>query len=174
MQFFLVCSAFLLIASFICTEAIFTGGVGITAGGLLAAALGVKALAGFGLLLASKKGGRRGGGKGHGKGRSRYGRSVAAVEDIPALLSEAALDDETDCAKKFVCETHAKALEALDETERAIYLLFGPGNSIDVSSESVQFDLAALVGRRAGVAQCQKVYARCQMDSAQMRQAMTA
>ncbi len=173
MQFFLVCSAFLLVASFICTEAIFSAGVGITAGGLLAAAIGVKAIAGFGILLASK-GGRRRGGKGHGKGkgRSRYGRSVATVEDIPALINEAALDDETDCAKKFICETHAKALDALDETEKAVYLLFGANDSIDVSRDSVQFDLAALVGRRGG--NCNRVYARCELDSYQMKQAMSS
>ncbi len=164
MKFTLVLAAFVLVCSFISTEAIFSGGIGLTTGGLLAAAIGLKALGGFGLLLASSKGRRRGG---------RYGRS-AAENDLPALLNEAAVGDETDCAKKFVCETHAKALASLDETERSIYLLFGGSNdAIDVSSPTVQFDLAALVGRRAGFVQCQKVYARCDMDAKQMKAAMT-
>ncbi len=168
MNFVIISAACLAVLAFLCSEAeaVFSGGVGITAGGLLAAAIGVKALAGFGLLLA---GGRRGGSR---KSKSRYGRSTVSVEDIPSLINEAALEDEGDCAKKFVCEVHAKAFAALDETEQGIYMLFGTSEVIDVSKDSVQFDLAALVGRKAGFAQCQKVYARCNANNNQLKSAL--
>ncbi len=169
MKFVVVSSALLAVLAFLLheSEAIFTGGVTITAGSLLVAALGVKAIAGFGLLLAS--GGRRRGGGGKSRG-GYHKRSLAGPEDIPAVLSEAALEDEGDCAKKFVCEVHAKAFDALDDAEKAVFFLFsGANDSIDVSRESVQFDLAALVGRRAGAEQCRRVYARCEASSDDMK-----
>ena len=162
--------ALLVISSFICTEGIFSGGtVVVSAGGLfLAAALGIKAIAGIGLLASSK----RRGGSSRGRGHSHHRRSAPDTNDISAILSEASLEDEGDCAKKYVCEVHAKALSALDETEMAIYHLFESGETVDVSRDTVQFDLAAAVGRLAGFEQCQKVYARCEMDNDQLKNAL--
>ncbi len=158
MNTFFYSTALLLLSSFMCTEGIFSGGtVTIGGGGLLLAALGIKAIAGIGLLAASK-GGRRGGRKG---GR-RYGRSV---DDLQTILNDASFEDSTDCAKKLVCEVHAKAQAALSETEQGIYQLFG-SETIDVSKDTVQFDLAAMVGRKGG--NCQKVYSRCELSAEQL------
>ena len=46
--------------------------------------------------------------------------------------------------------------------EKRIRTIFGSGNSVDAASDSAEFDLAALVGRRGGGdTQCLKVYGRC-------------
>ena len=37
-------------------------------------------------------------------------------------------------------------------------------DSINVNGDSVEFDLAALVGRKVNAAKCSKIYARCQFD----------
>ncbi len=165
MNVFFYSSALLLLCSFLCTEAIFSGGtVTISAGGLLLAGLAVKAIAGVGLLAASRGG--RGGGK------SRHGRSVPASNDLSEILSQASIEDEGDCAKKFVCEVHAKAFAALDEVEQGVYALFGAAETLDVARETVQFDLAAMVGQKAGYEQCQKVYARCDMNTNELKAAL--
>jgi len=161
MNSFYVYAAFVLACFVATSEAIFDGGVvSVPAGALILGALGVKAIAGIGLLAKSRKGGRR----------SKYGKR--SVEDISTILAEAQLDDESDCAKKMVCEVHAKAVSALDATEAAVYQLFGEREVIDVSKETVQFDLAAMVGARGGAKQCHRVYKRCTMGSAQLLAAL--
>ena len=37
-------------------------------------------------------------------------------------------------------------------------------SGINLSSGTVEFDLAALIGRKAGTQQCQKIYARCNKE----------
>ena len=48
-----------------------------------------------------------------------------------------------------------------DFREKTIRSMFGSGDSVDAVSESAEFDLAALMGRRGGDTQCLKVYGRC-------------
>ena len=74
------------------------------------------------------------------------------------LLLEASLNDGQDCAKKLVCKLNA--MENLAEDEAAIARLFGKTETIDLKSVSVEFDLAALMGRKAGDAQCELIYSR--------------
>ena len=170
MNFVIVSAACLAVLAFLCPEAesFFTPSVTPLAVSieatellreLLAAAIGIKALTGLGFLIARGS-------------RSRFTRSTVSVEDIPFLINEAALEDKGDCAKKFVCEVHSKDFASLDKTELGIYMLFGTGEVIDVSKDSVQFDLAALIGRKAGFAQCQKVYARCNASNNQLKSAL--
>lgn len=140
------------IASFLLSfsEAIFTGGIAITAAGL--GLLGLKAAAGIGFAKGAYLGSRRSGGY----SRRRYGRSTTD------LVLQASVDDETDCAKKLVCMLNTVPEDKLAADELAIRSLFGLKDEIDVSSSTVEFDLAALVGRKAGAAQCQTLYSRCQ------------
>jgi hypothetical protein len=42
--------------------------------------------------------------------------------------------------------------------------MFGHG-ALDVSKSTVEFDLAAFMGRQAGEAQCEKIYSRCAYNS---------
>ena len=98
------------------------------------------------------------GGYGGYRRRGRYGRSVA--EDQPTLL-QASLVDSDDCAKMFVCQLNTIPAEKLSGFEREVYEDYGKNGTIDVTSEGVEFDLAALTGRLAGKDQCARLYGRC-------------
>ena len=101
---------------------------------------------------------RGNGGYGGYRRRGRYGRSVA--EDEPTLL-QASLVDSDDCAKMFVCQLNTIPAEKMSEFEREVYEDYGKNGTIDVTSEGVEFDLAALTGRLAGKEQCERLYGRC-------------
>jgi len=166
MNSFYVYAAFVLACFVATSEAIFDGGVvTVPAGALILGALGIKAIAGIGL-LAKGRGGRKGGHK------SKYGKR--SIEDVETLVAEAAVEDAGDCAKKLICLVHAKAANTLDQQEAAVFQLFPAADAIDVSKDTVQFDLAAVVGRKAGAAACERVYRRCEMTVEQLKSAMRA
>merc|ERR1712008_223941 len=97
----------------------------------------------------------------------RYGRSIEdeeVIDEHEALsnaILDASLNDAEDCAKKLICSLNAKEVSTLASDESAIAELFGKSGSIDVSAATAEFDLAALMGRQAGKAQCETIYARC-------------
>merc|ERR1711953_415019 len=93
---------------------------------------------------------------------SRYGRSVDdEVDEKTELLLTASLNDGQDCAKKLVCSLNAEDVNTLPYEEQAIAKLFGQTENIDVTAVTVEFDLAAHMGRKAGQDQCQLIYSRC-------------
>ena len=145
----------------------FDGGVTVVGGGAaLAALLGLKAAAigGFalGAALSSRRRSRPSYRKSYRKSYRRYGRSVEEDEDDRTeLLLTASLNDAEDCAKKLVCTLNAQDFNTLDTEERAIAILFGQAENIDVTAVTVEFDLAAHMGRKAGEGQCQLIYSRC-------------
>jgi len=147
------------------TESFFLGGVGVVGGGwALAALLGIKAAAIGGLAVgAALSRGRGRGGRRSGRrygGRRRFGRSVDDEDDMTAeLLLEASLNDEYDCAKKLICILNAQ--DELDEDDAKVAHLFGKSGNIDVTSVTAEFDLAALMGQKAGESQCYTMYSRC-------------
>jgi F0F1-type ATP synthase membrane subunit c/vacuolar-type H+-ATPase subunit K len=96
-------------------------------------------------------------GRSHGHGRGRYGRSVAEVDEMFLTASQ---DDADDCAKKLICSLSARDPRTLAQDEAVIVSIFGQGD-LDVSKSTVEFDLAAIMGRKAGEAQCEKIYSRC-------------
>ena len=75
------------------------------------------------------------------------------------LLLEASLNDEYDCAKKLICILNAQ--DQLDEDDAKVAKLFGKSGNIDVTAVTVEFDLAALIGQKAGESQCYTMYSRC-------------
>jgi len=144
------------------TESFFLGGVGVVGGGwALAALLGIKAAAIGGLAVGAALGrGRRGRGSRRYGGRRRFGRSVDDEEDMKAeLLLEASLNDEYDCAKKLICILNAQ--DDLDQDDAKVAQLFGKSGNIDVTAVTAEFDLAALMGQKAGESQCYTMYNRC-------------
>ena len=154
----LICAGLVVMATV--SEAIFDGG--IISGPALLGLIGLKALAvkSFGVGAAIGAASRsRGGSR---KGGRRHGRSLVDTEQ---LLLKVSYDDVDDCAKKMVCLINAKPATALDTVEMEIHSMFGQSGRLDVSQGSVEFDLAALMGRKAGSAQCMKIYARCQVEA---------
>merc|ERR1712008_490047 len=148
----------------------------ITGGGLaLAGLLGLKAALFGGVLIGAAasrrrhyyKPSRKSYSKSYKTHKYRYGRSIEdeeIIDEHEALsnaILDASLNDAEDCAKKLICSLNAKEVSTLASDESAIAELFGKSGSIDVSAATAEFDLAALMGRQAGKAQCETIYARC-------------
>lgn len=166
----------------------------ITGGGLaLAGLLGLKAALFGGILIGAAASRRRPSRKSYSrthkmpsrksysrsyKTHSRYGRSIEnedTVDKHEALsnaILDASLNDAEDCAKKLICSLNAKEVSTLASDESAIAELFGKSGSIDVSAATAEFDLAALMGRQAGKAQCDTIYARCPYESKDLMKIM--
>jgi hypothetical protein len=163
--------SFALVLAFLATSTIVVvNGQIITAavaGSIIAAAVGLKIVAGLGFAAGAGvgfAGGRRNGGR-------RFGKRSAA--DAKSIMLEASLDDAQDCAKKLVCTINAKPTHAHGPEEKAIYSIFGNQvESLDVSQDTVEFELAALMGRRVGVSQCNKIYARCPFEQKTLLEAI--
>jgi hypothetical protein len=166
------------------TEGLFLGGAGV------AALIGLKALFIKGAIV--------GGAIGYAARRRHYGRSYRvhrpvhyrksysyrrhgrSVEDEPETFDEtmsnailnASLNDGEDCAKKLICSLTAKDPNTLEADERILANVFGKSAGIDLTSTTVEFDLAALMGRQAGKAQCETIYARCPYESKDLMEVM--
>ena len=151
----LICAGLVVMATV--SEAIFDGG--IISGPALLGLIGLKVLAGKSFAVGAAIGSAS---RGRSRSRGRHGRSLVDTEQ---LLLKASYDDVDDCAKKMVCLVNAKPATNLDNFEMEIRHMFGQSGQLDVSQGSVEFDLAALMGRKAGSAQCQKIYARCQISA---------
>ena len=52
-------------------------------------------------------------------------------------------------------------MSTLQGDERLIASIFGQKDAIDLTLPSVEFDLAALIGRKVGVNRCRTIYSRC-------------
>ena len=127
---------------------------------ILAGIIAIKAAIVGGFILGGIAGGligSAGRGRSHGHGRGRYGRSVAEVDEMFLTASQ---NDADDCAKKLICSLAARDPRTLAQDEAVIVSIFGQGD-LDVSKATVEFDLAAVMGRKAGEAQCEKIYSRC-------------
>ena len=57
---------------------------------------------------------------------------------------------QDDCSKRLLCELNAKASEGkrLTETEEVLANSFGKRNNLDVGAETLEFDVAAVLGRK--------------------------
>ena len=98
--------------------------------------------------------------------------------------------DQDDCGKKLVCELRAKQkfgftvikdlifstmgmlglslTKCPQEDERLIAENFGSGTQVDVSDITVEYDLAAQLGKYMGRERCQQLYNRCDLSSVDM------
>ena len=139
--------------------------VGTTAVGgawAFAGLLAIKAAVFGGLALGAAAGRARSRSSGRRYYKRRWGRSVEdEVDQRTQLLLTASLNDGQDCAKKMVCSLSAADFNTLTYEEQAIAKLFGQAENIDLTAVSVEFDLAAHMGRKAGEEQCQLIYSRC-------------
>merc|ERR1719361_2508907 len=96
-------------------------------------------------------------------------------EEIQAISNgvlDASLNDAEDCAKKLVCSLNAADPKTLQADEAAIASLFGKTAGIELTSTTVEFDLAALMGRQVGKNQCDTIYARCPYQSKDLMEVM--
>jgi len=156
--------------------------VGVVGGGAaLAGLLGLKALlvGGFaaGALIGAASRRRTSSRRSHGrmmrKSYRRHGRSVEdEIDENSNAILDASLNDQDDCAKKLVCLLNAQDIRTLQADEVVIATLFGKSAGIDLSAATVEFDLAALMGRQTGKAQCDTIYARCPYQTKDLMEVM--
>ena len=105
----------------------------------------------------------------------RYHRSVEDTDALEAEVTNLVLDaeiaDVQDCAKMFICQLNTFDPNGLDSIEAFIQNMFGLDDQgiLDLSKLSVRFDLAAVVGRRIGLGQCQNLYKNCQIPYDQLK-----
>merc|ERR1712121_220890 len=107
-------------------------------------------------------------------GALRAKRSTANANYIDAISSmvdvQAALDEQTSCGSKIVCELSARwnAGEDLPEEEKLILALFGSeqGTLRYIKSKSKEiYHTAFLLGQDGGVEQCVATFDRCPVSS---------
>ena len=63
---------------------------------------------------------------------------------------------------------HSHHVYCLKEDERLIAENFGSGTQVDVSDITVEYDLAAQLGKYMGLERCQQLYNRCDLSSSDM------
>ncbi|XP_040575519.1 uncharacterized protein [Lepeophtheirus salmonis] len=88
------------------------------------------------------------------------GRGKRSAIDLESLLLSASQRDFSDCAKKLVCEVNGLSRAEIESEEAMIAALFN-ADSLDLSKATVEFDLAAQIGKRVGKEQCAVIYERC-------------
>ena len=71
----------------------------------------------------------------------------------------------------FFSSLAARDARSLAEDEAVIVSLFGHGD-LDVSKSTVEFDLAAIMGRKVGENHCNVVYSRCAYAPATLMEVM--
>jgi len=78
--------------------------------------------------------------------------------------------DQDSCGKKLICELRSKEASGVSMTdeEKIIAEKFGSGKQVDVSDITVEFDLAAQIGRNMGEARCKQLYNRCDTSTEDM------
>ena len=80
---------------------------------------------------------------------SKIAANVSIAFQPEVWTNDMVFKDQDDCSKRLLCELNAKAADGsrLTETESIIAESYGKDNEIDVGAESLEFDLAAVVGR---------------------------
>jgi len=150
--------------------------IGTVAGGGLALAglLGLKALLVGGLAAGAVIGAASRRRSRYRSSHRRWGRSVEdeSFDEMSNAILDASLNDAEDCAKKLICSLNAQDVKTLQADEAAIASLFGKTAGIDLTSTTVEFDLAALMGRQVGKNQCDTIYARCPYQSKDLMEVM--
>jgi len=78
--------------------------------------------------------------------------------------------DQDDCSKRLLCEINAKRAsgQTLTESESILADSFGKDNNLNVEAETLEFDIAAVLGRQVGLSRCELSYRRCEIKVKEM------
>merc|ERR1712088_1134685 len=99
---------------------------------------------------------------------------VGKISDVAANVSigyqpevwenDMIFKDQDDCSKRLLCELNAMRKEGKELTEDAKVLVdaYGKGNNLDIGAETLEFDIAAVLGRTVGKLRCELSYRRCE------------
>ena len=72
------------------------------------------------------------------------------VRNTASIKENKMFNFQDDCSKRLLCELNAMAAEGrrLTETEEVLANAFGKRNNLDVGAETLEFDVAAVLGRK--------------------------
>jgi len=99
---------------------------------------------------------------------------VGKISDVAANVSigyqpevwenDMIFKDQDDCSKRLLCELNAMRKEGKELSEDAEVLAdaYGAGNNLDIGAETLEFDIAAVLGRTVGKLRCELSYRRCE------------
>jgi len=99
---------------------------------------------------------------------------VGKISDVAANVSigyqpevwenDMIFKDQDDCSKRLLCELNAMRKEGQELSEDAKVLVdaYGRGNNLDIGAETLEFDIAAVLGRTVGKLRCELSYRRCE------------
>ena len=117
---------------------------------------------------------------------SKVAANVSIAYHPQVWANDMVYKDQDDCSKRLLCELNANLVEGkwLTENERIIANSFGQNNEIDVAAETLDFDLAAVLGKKVGklsfltvitknclqggARRCQLSFRRCETSVSQM------
>merc|ERR550519_3236630 len=95
---------------------------------------------------------------------SKVAANVSIAYHPQVWANDMVYKDQDDCSKRLLCGLNAKRVEGQDltENERIIADAFGKNNEIDIGVETLEFDLAAVLGKEGGMRRCELSYRRCE------------
>merc|ERR1711892_862275 len=96
--------------------------------------------------------------------------NVTIAYDAQISQNDMVFKDQDDCSKRLVCELNAMRREGndLSEHEEVLADAFGNSGELDVGKDSLEFDIAAVLGREVGTKRCELSYRRCETPVSQM------
>jgi len=90
--------------------------------------------------------------------------NVSVAYDQEIWQNDMVFKDQDDCSKRLVCELNAmrSSGKPLTENEEIVADAFGNSGELDVGKDSLEFDIAAVLGREVGLRRCELSYRRCE------------
>merc|ERR1711892_269344 len=101
---------------------------------------------------------------------SKIAANVSIAYQPQVWANDMVYKDQDDCSKRLLCELNAKLIGGkwLTENERIIANSFGQNNEIDIAAETLDFDLAAVLGKKGGLRRCELSFRRCETPVEEM------
>merc|ERR1711868_9023 len=84
---------------------------------------------------------------------SEVAENVSIAYDPDVWQNDMIFKDQDDCSKRLLCELNARA---------------AAGRSLSPNKESLEFDIAAVLGRKVGALRCELSYRRCTVSVEEM------
>merc|ERR1712241_133177 len=96
--------------------------------------------------------------------------NVSVAYDAQIWQNDMVFKDQDDCSKRLVCELNAMRSDGqvLSENEEVLADAFGNAGELDIGKDSLEFDMAAVLGREVGAKRCELSYRRCETPVSQM------
>merc|ERR1712183_976966 len=92
--------------------------------------------------------------------------NVTIAHDDKIWQNDMVYKDQDDCSKRLVCELNAMRSNGQELSDHET--VFGNASELDIGKDSLEFDIAAVIGKEAGAKRCELSYRRCETPVAEM------